>query len=292
MKFGTQAGVFGSDRQAGLKAAREFGCEGLEVGLGVADIRTGKTTEAEVLKQAEEIRRDFDAAGMEIISVTPGIILKHVAHPAVIAAACRAAVALGTRQVRMFFSPHVRLGGPNYKLDDWTADFDGTKDARYWMDRDGADLAELMNMSSRYDVRFVFELHHGFWVNSASAAMRMFEGYPAHRVGVLFDPGNMVFEGNEGWRNSVQILEEYIGYFHCKNAAWRRENDRWVKGWAGLEDGIADYAEIVTALKDIGFKGYLSIEDLRGNVPVEERIGRGIAYLKGLAASDVRVMPQ
>jgi len=58
-----------------------------------------------------------------------------------------------------------------------------------------------------------------------------------------------------------------------------------------LEEGIADYPEILTALKDIGFEGYLSIEDLRRDVPPEEKAREGITYLKKLEASTERVMP-
>jgi sugar phosphate isomerase/epimerase len=105
------------------------------------------------------------------------------------------------------------------------------------------------------------------------------------------DPGNMVFEGNEGWRNSVQIMGEYLAYIHCKNAAFWHEDGRWAQRWASLPEGIARYPEIVTALKDIGFQGYLSIEDLRKGLTPEERIGEGIAYLKGLVTSEERAMP-
>lgn len=100
-----------------------------------------------------------------------------------------------------------------------------------------------------------------------------------------------VFEGNEGWRNSVQIMGEYLAYIHCKNSMYRQENGKWAHAWAGLEEGVADYGEIMTALKDIGFKGYLSIEDLRSKVTPEDKVARGIAYLKQLRQSAERVMP-
>ena len=62
-------------------------------------------------------------------------------------------------------------------------------------------------------------------------------------------------------------------------------------GWASLRDGIANYPEIITAMKDIGFDGYLSIEDLRKDVSPKEKVADGIAYLKGLVESSERVMP-
>ena len=292
MKFGTQLGSLDrKDIHDALRFARELGCQGLEVDLPVAALRTGKATLEGLLAEAGKLRQAFEAAGLEFISLTPGILLKSVRTPEIIQATCQVAQALGVRQIRMFFAPHVRWGGPNSKLDEWLAEFDGTRDSRYWMKRNTEELRTLLDLSEGFDVRYVFELHHGYVINSASAAMRMLERYPASRVGILMDPGNMVYEGNEGWRNSIQIMGDYLGYIHCKNGAYRFEGGRWTQPWASLEEGVARYGEIVTALKDIGFAGYLSIEDLRGGLSPEEKIGGGIRYLKGLAESAARVMP-
>ncbi|HOJ39816.1 MAG TPA: sugar phosphate isomerase/epimerase [bacterium] len=292
MKLGTQLGAIkGDSRPAVLKRARQLGCQGLEVGLAVSGIHTGTANLEELLHQARQMRTEFQQAGMEVISLTPGIILKHVQHPAVIKAVGEVAAALGVRQIRMFFSPHVRLGGPGSQLNEWLAEFDGTKDSRYWMKRDSEYLQELLRLSQGFNLRYVFELHHGYVVNSASGAMRLLEHHPVEKVGILMDPGNMVFEGNEGWRNSVQIMGEYLAYLHCKNSRYVYRDGRWHKEWACLAEGIADYGEIITALKDINFTGYLSVEDLRGHLSDEERIGQGIAYLKSLVESQDRVMP-
>ena len=292
MKYGTQLGSLGrKDIHEALDFGKGLGCQGLEVDLPVAAIRTGKATLAGLVTDAEKLRKAFDAAGVEFISLTPGILLKSVQTPEVIKATCRVAQVLGVRQIRMFFAPHVRWGGPNSKLDEWISDYDGTRDSRDWMKRNAEELDALLALSEGYDVRYVFELHHGYVVNSASAAMRMLDRFPPSRVGILMDPGNMVFEGNEGWRNSVQIMGEYLGYIHCKNGSRRLDGKQWIQQWNSLEDGVADYAEIVTALKDAAFGGYLSIEDLRGGLTPEERVGNGIRYLKGLAASTKRVMP-
>ncbi len=292
MKFGTQLGSLGKhDRREALEYGKSLGCQGLEVGLGADGLRTGATTLAALVAEAEAMRRDFEAAGLEFISLSSGLMLKHADYPEVVRASCECAQVLGVRALRMFFSPHVRWGGPNSVLPDWLSDFDGTRDARHWLKTDAENLARLVDLSESYDVRFVFELHHGYTINSASGAMRLLERFPAERVGILMDPGNMVFEGNEGWRNSVQIMGEYLDYIHCKNGAFRREGDRWIQEWASLSEGIARFPEIITALKDLGWEGYLSIEDLRPGLSVEEKVGEGIAYLRDLVESEGRYMP-
>jgi sugar phosphate isomerase/epimerase len=291
MKFGTQFGSWGRrDRPEALAYGKSLGCEGLEVDLPVASVRTGDANLEDLLARARAMRADFAAAGMEFISLTPGLLLKHAEYPEVVLACCEVAQALGARTLRMFSAPHVRWGGPNSVLPEFLSDYDGTRSGAYWLQRNRGELARLVELAQGYDVRFSFELHHGFVINSASGALRLLDQLPPQRVGILMDPGNMCFEGNEGWRNSIELMGPYLDYIHCKNGRWDQGRDGvWKKGWDSLERGIANYPEIVTALKDTGFQGYLSIEDLRGHLSAEERIGQGIAYLRGLV--EERTLP-
>jgi sugar phosphate isomerase/epimerase len=279
------------DVPAALAYGKSFGCEGLEVDFPVANIRTGDANLENLLAQARALRADFAAAGMGFISLTSGLLLMHAEYPEVVLACCEVAKALGVRTLRMFSSPHVRWGGPNSVLPEFFSEFDGTRTGAYWLHRNQGELARLVDLSQGYDVRFSFELHHGYVINSASGALRMMDQFPPERVGILMDPGNMCYEGNEGWRNSVEMMGPYLDYLHCKNARWDQGMDgKWKGSWDSLEHGLASYPEIITALKDTGFSGYLSIEDLRKLTP-EERIGEGISYLKGLVESDERTLP-
>ncbi len=293
MRFGTQLGALGkTDRREALAYAKSLGCQGLEVSLAVAPAGPETPDLKPLLQEAQTMRADFEAAGLESISLSPGLLLKHAEYPEVVLACCRVTQALGARTIRMFSAPHVRMGGPNSVLSDFMAEFDGTRSGAYWLQRNREELARLVELSEGYNVRYSFELHHGYVVNSASGALRMMEQFSPERVGIIMDPGNMCFEGNEGWRNSIELMGPYLDYIHCKNGRWDQGPDgRWKTSWDSLAGGMASYPEIVTALKDTGFTGYLSIEDLRGHLSAEERIGQGIAYLKGLAESQERVMP-
>ena len=293
MKFGATSNVLGvgSDRKDSLRIAREIGCEGVEAGLPVASIRTGDTTMNELMTEAEAIRTDYAEAGLDIVSLTPNVMPKHAQHPDVIDAVCRTAQAMGTRQVRMFSSPHVRWGGPGSTLDDWMADFDGTRSARHWLQSDADNIARILDLSAAYDVRYVFELHGGYVINSASGAMRLLDRHPADRVGIIMDPGNMVIEGNEGWRNCVEIMGEYLAYIHCKNTAFTQADGRWMNKRVAMADGIASFPQIVTALKDIGFDGYLCIEEMRKHGDLAEMVRDELTYLRDLVASTERTVP-
>jgi len=294
MKFGSTPRILRvtDDRRQALAIARDIGCDGVEVSLPVGSLRTGEGSVDEVLAEVRDVRADFDAVGLEVISLTPGIMLKHAEHPEVIDAVCRAAEVLGTRMVRLMSAPCVRWGGPDSKLDDWMSEFDGTRHAGDWLRSDAERLKLLLELSAEHDVRYVFELHPGYVVTSASAAMRMLDSYPADRVGIIMDPGNMVVQGNEGWRNSVQIMGQYMAYLHCKNVAFRRADGQWTYDNVDLADGLADFGEIMTALKDEGFDGYLCSEDMRVDEDYAQRVRRELAYLRGLVESNERVAPQ
>ena len=83
MKFGTQLGSLGrKDVHDALRYAHELGCQGLEVDLPVAALGTGQVTLDGLLADAATLRQAFEAAGIEFISLTPGIMLKSVRTPA------------------------------------------------------------------------------------------------------------------------------------------------------------------------------------------------------------------
>lgn len=178
-------------------------------------------------------------------------------------------------------------------LNEWTSEFDGRRDFWTLFNTNLRQLEQVfVPMAQKYDVRWVFELHHGYIINSASGAYNLLHNFDPRYVGVLMDPGNMVIDGGEGCRLGIQILGPYIDYYHCKNTRYERDADaRWQAVWDSIDTGIADYAEMMTALKDLGFEGYLSIEDLRGGRSTEETVRGPIAYLRQLEATDARTMP-
>ena len=292
MKYATQRGVFAVESHSeALDQARSHDLDGLEFNLSVDGLRTEDVTLGELEAEADRIARAAADAGMGVVSITPGLVLKHTATPDVLRAGFELTRRAGTRVLRAFSSPYVRLGGPNSTLSEWNAEFDGQKNYWHWFESDLANLQTWVTLAQEYDVRVVLELHGGFIVNSASGAYNILRHFDPRFVGVLHDPGNMVREGLEGWRMGLEIIADYLEYFHCKNTQFvRDENNRWTSTWADLDDGIADYAEIMSALKDLSWDGYLSIEDLRRDVSVEHKLAC-VAYLKGLEASDECVLP-
>lgn len=118
-----------------------------------------------------------------------------------------------------------------------------------------------------YNVRANFEIHMNNMIPSASAAYRLVSEFDPKFIGVIFDPGNMVFEGYENYNLGLDLLWEYLAHVHIKNAVWTmdkaNEDGRylWKCDWAPLERGCADIGKLLEQLKIRNYEGYVSIED-------------------------------
>lgn len=138
-------------------------------------------------------------------------------------------------------------------------------------------------------VKVCIETHMGQIAPSASAARRLLDGLDPAAVGIIYDPGNMVTEGYEQTEMGLEIMGPYLAHVHAKNGAWFKSEDAapgeyaWSPGHAtAVNEGIADWARILKALKDFGYDGYISFEDFSSGRNADEKAKFNIEYLKSL----------
>ncbi|WP_276356288.1 sugar phosphate isomerase/epimerase family protein [Cohnella caldifontis] len=150
-------------------------------------------------------------------------------------------------------------------------------------------LKRAEELCGSYGVKGIIEIHHGTIAASASAAYRLVEDRDPDRIGVLFDPGNMVYEGYENHRMGLELLGPYLAHVHVKNAQWTRSGetredgfDRWLCGWAGLTRGIVDWPQVVADLKAVGYNGYIGVEDFSGEFESGEMLANFSAVMNRL----------
>ena len=105
-------------------------------------------------------------------------------------------------------------------------------------------------LSSAYGVRALIETHMQTIVPSPSAAAAFLADRDPARVGVIFDPGNMVFEGHEPYRMAVEVDEQVV----------------------------------FAALKAVGYEGWMSFEDFTTDQPLYERTRDNIRYAREVLA--------
>ena len=137
----------------------------------------------------------------------------------------------------------------------------------YWasMERSRRHLGQTIELARNYGIRPVIELHENTMADGVLACWELVREFKPRDVGIIFDAGNARVYGYQPWPQSLDILYDYIAYVHAKGLAWTRDKDgRLSTAFAGPEDGLVDWAELLKLLKARGFDGYVSIEDFRG----------------------------
>lgn len=169
-------------------------------------------------------------------------------------------------------SPQIRVGVAGNRRGDVQEGFTQTR----------AFLSEVEKLSGQYGIRALVETHHGTIIASASAAYRLVEGFDPERIGVIYDPGNMVHEGFEAYRMGLAVLGPYLAHVHLKNAAFDRPADGgvWQGRWAPLEDGVVDFPALFAALKESGYDGWLGLEDFSNVRPSREALQYNLDFVK------------
>jgi len=163
--------------------------------------------------------------------------------------ACRAAAAMGC--------PNVRISLRQV--------YDGRQPFSELFEEARTDLASAAQTLEQHNVRGLFETHHGTIAESASGMRQLLDGFPPETFGTIFDPGNMIIAGCESWRMAIDILGPYLVHVHVKNVSWNRAEDvSWRWAFDTLQAGMVDWREVIAALGEAGYDGYLSVEDLYG----------------------------
>ena len=132
------------------------------------------------------------------------------------------------------------------------------------------DIGKLLDGIAGYGVKPVIETHFGTIAPSPALALRLVAHFEPHRIGVNFDPANMIIEGREAWQLGLELLGPYLDYVHVKNICWVREGEHWRWQFASLEEGLVDWREIANALHSVGYDGYVSFENFF-QVPMRSR---------------------
>lgn len=149
-----------------------------------------------------------------------------------------------------------------------------------------AGFKKVEELAKKHGVKADFEMHHGTITASASAARRLASHFDPKYIGVIYDTGNIVYEGFEEYQMALEILGPYLDLVHIKNAKWvRKEVDGkevFRPDWAPFTDGHADFERCFKALKAIGYDGYVTFEDFSSEESSDEKLKTNIGFIKGV----------
>jgi sugar phosphate isomerase/epimerase len=185
--------------------------------------------------------------------------------------------------------------------------YDGTRHYRELFEASVDALGKVIEAVSPFGVKPIIETHFGTIAPSAGLALRLVQSFDPGKVGINYDPANLIIEGKESWQMGLELLGPYLDYVHAKNIAWVHENGTWRWVFAAMSEGQVDWTEVMRALDRVGYDGYVSFEDFyrvpiksKGYVgedltqhaevfrDIDQRLDEDIRYLKELSRSIAR----
>jgi sugar phosphate isomerase/epimerase len=202
-------------------------------------------------------------------------------------------------QQRWFAEACATMNCPRYRPG--AVIYDGTRNYRELYQSTVDALGKVVEAVSTFGVKPVIETHFGTIAPSAGLAHRLVQHFDPARIGVNYDPANLIIEGRESWQMGLELLGPYLDHVHAKNIAWVREQGAWRWVFASMADGQVDWAEVMRLLRRVGYDGYISFENFyevpmksKGFVgedltqhaavfrDIDQRLDEDLRYLKGL----------
>jgi sugar phosphate isomerase/epimerase len=166
------------------------------------------------------------------------------------------------RAARDIGCPAMRVQVPGYN---------GKENYNTLLDRTCGNFTQVAAMSKALGVKALVEIHMNTICPSPSATFRLVSRFDPAQVGVIFDAGNMTYEGRENWQMTLELLGPYLAHVHAKNGSWQRKADgRWQWAMARLDEGIVHWPEVLALLDKFGYGGWISAEDFSEGVTLEK----------------------
>jgi len=221
-----------------------------------------------IVEKAEEIKALCDQYGIEIFSLTSYL---SPAEQDKIERVLKAAQIMGCPKIRVF--PPQYSEKTNYNEE-------------FAAMRKNAEALE--KLARQYGVKIIFEIHMDNLLASPSSARRMLEGLDPDCLGLIFDPGNMVNEGFENYKKSLDMLGDYVAHIHVKNGILERDGvdelgaAKWKRVWTPLKEGMADLKKFFQVLQASGYDGTVCIEDFSNEESTYDKLKHNLEYLRQL----------
>lgn len=144
-------------------------------------------------------------------------------------------------------------------------------------------LHGVQELSQTYGVKGLVETHHLTINPSAGLAHRLVSHFNPDHIGIMYDPGNLVYEGYENYRKGLQLIGPYLSHVHVKNVNLKlMEQPEDGTVWAALPDGSVEWKQVLLDLKSVGYDGYLGFEDFSLSKPTRELLKFNIDYIRNL----------
>ena len=120
-------------------------------------------------------------------------------------------------------------------------------------------MGKMVETAKDYPVTLLHENEKDIYGDIARRCYDILSAINSPKLRATFDPANFVQCGERTYPEAYTLLKDYVEYIHIKDALYK---DNSVVP-AGQGDGCVK--EIIDALKEDGFSGFLSLEPHLGN---------------------------
>jgi len=131
----------------------------------------------------------------------------------------------------------------------------------------------LMRHAASFDehgVALVIELSEETLLPSPELLLRTCEGIDSRAVGALYDPANMLVEGNLPPGYVTALLGDYLRHVHIKNEVFVNDPDRgWVPTIVRADEGLVNWRLVFEELRRVRYDGWIVIDHLSGEPSVD-----------------------
>lgn len=120
-------------------------------------------------------------------------------------------------------------------------------------------IREVAQHANKLGVKICIETHIGSLTMSVRDTVRLIEDVNMPNVGMLFDYAWVEMGGVESGAEAVKAASKYL--YHCHVKDWKLESRIPLKKQSCLMgEGTVKWTEVLPALKEIGYSGYISDE--------------------------------
>lgn len=223
-----------------------------------------------ILEKAGKIRAASERSGVVVCALAPNFTLDQIE---IVKKVFEGAVAIDPDA-----PPPVRVGAPRH---------DRTKPYLPQFLSARAGFAELVEIAREYGVKILYEIHVGTVAVSCARASELLKNLDPNHIGAIYDIPNMIRVGLEDSKMGMEMLGPYLVHCHIGNAtpvATERDDNgqmKWKWDFSALSEGVANIPQIIQDFKDLGYTGYLSLEEF-GPGDDGKKISEQGAYLKKL----------
>jgi sugar phosphate isomerase/epimerase len=191
-------------------------------------------------------------------------------------------------KVRIYMEAAAAVGAKNMRVS--PPGYDKTKPYKEQFDQCREDYAKVAEYAKEFGVRANVETHMGQLGPTVFKARALIEGLSPEQVGIMYDPGNQIYEGYEVPAMALSIAGEYLGEVHAKNTRYEIDGSStiqripWKPVACPLDSGIVQWPVVIEELKKINYTGVIALEDFSNELPTKEKVKGAFEYLRGLIA--------